>query len=94
MRFSYLPAGVCSREIQLDISDDGKTVKQVMFIGGCSGNTQGIEKLVAGMPVNKVIAKLKDIRCGTKETSCPAQLAEALECAKKRMALLPKQPKE
>ena len=59
MLYSFLPQGVCPREIQIDISDDGNTVNRVMFVGGCKGNTQGIEHLVEGMPVNKVIAKLQ-----------------------------------
>ncbi len=83
MLYSFLPQGVCPREIQIDISDDGNTVNRVMFVGGCKGNTQGIEHLVEGMPVNKVIAKLSDIHCGSKPTSCPDQLAKALRAAQK-----------
>ena len=55
------------------------TVQDVQFIGGCNGNTKGISSLVKGMKVEEVIAKLKDIECGSKGTSCPAQLAKALQ---------------
>ena len=57
---------------------DGDTVKSVRFDGGCSGNTQGVAKLVEGMKIDDVINKLSSIKCGFKNTSCPAQLAEAL----------------
>ena len=53
-------------------------VKSVEFVGGCSGNTQGVARLATGMRVDDVIALLSDIRCGDKTTSCPAQLASAL----------------
>lgn len=83
MQYEYKTRGTCAAKILLDV-DDG-IVKSVRFIGGCSGNTQGIAKLVEGMPVNEVITRLKGIRCGTKQTSCPDQLAEALtEIAKQQ----------
>lgn len=69
--------GVCSQQIQFDIID-GK-VANVSFIGGCNGNLQGIGKLVEGMEPEAVINKLKGIKCGYKSTSCPDQLAAALE---------------
>ncbi len=74
---SYKTKGVCSRNIDFDIID-GK-VTNVSFLGGCNGNLQGIGKLVEGMPVSDVIKKLKGLKCGNKETSCPDQLANALE---------------
>ncbi|MGN0593861.1 MAG: TIGR03905 family TSCPD domain-containing protein [Hominimerdicola sp.] len=73
---SYTPKGVCSRKI--DIVVDGDTVKSVKFTGGCNGNSQGISTLVEGMKVDDVIAKLSNIDCGGRGTSCPAQLAKAL----------------
>lgn len=75
--YSYKTFGTCSREILFDI--DGDTIQSVQFIGGCNGNTQGISKLVAGMKIQDAIAKLKGIDCGGKGTSCPDQLARALE---------------
>ena len=72
----YRTSGTCSRAIQFEVRD-GK-VTQVQFIGGCNGNTQGISKLVEGMPVDEVIARLSGIRCGGKLTSCPDQLSKAL----------------
>ncbi len=76
MEFSYKTNGVCARGILIDV--DGDTVKSVRFDGGCSGNTQGVAKLVEGMKIDDVINKLSSIKCGFKNTSCPAQLAEAL----------------
>ena len=61
-------------------------VKNVRYIGGCHGNTQCIAALVEGMDVDDAIARMKGIRCGMKETSCPDQLAKALEAAKAKMA--------
>ncbi len=77
MQISYKTKGVCSRGILIDVEDD--IVKSVRFDGGCSGNTQGIAMLVEGMQVDDVINKLQTIKCGFKNTSCPAQLAEALK---------------
>jgi len=76
MKFTYRTNGVCSRSIDIEIEDD--IVKNVSFFGGCNGNLKGIGQLVKDMPVDAVIEKLKDIKCGFKNTSCPAQLAEAL----------------
>ena len=73
----YRPKGVCSQKITFDV-EDGK-VKNVKFLGGCNGNLQGIASLVEGMHVEDVIEKLEGIKCGYKDTSCPDQLAKALE---------------
>lgn len=75
----YKPTGVCSREINIEL--DGDTIKSVKFTGGCSGNTQGVAALVAGMKASDAITRLEGIRCGMKETSCPDQLAKALKQA-------------
>ena len=77
MEFSYKTNGVCSRSITIEVEDG--IVKKVKFQGGCAGNTQGISKLVEGMPVEEVIKRLEGIRCGFKSTSCPDQLAKALK---------------
>lgn len=69
--------GTCSRAIILDVEDG--IVTSCKFVGGCAGNTQGIASLVVGMRVEDVIAKTKGIKCGFKDTSCPDQLARALE---------------
>ena len=82
MAYEYTTRGTCSRQILFDI-EDGK-VRNVKFISGCSGNTQGVAKLVEGMDVDEVISRLKGIRCGMKSTSCPDQLAKALEQAKNK----------
>lgn len=76
--------GTCSRQITFDI-ENGK-VKNVSFNSGCNGNLQGISSLVEGLPVEEVIRKLKGIDCGGKGTSCPDQLALALETAVKQQA--------
>ena len=78
-KFSYTPKGVCSINIDFEI-DDG-ILKNVQFTRGCSGNTQGIARLVEGMPVDEVISRLKGLNCSGRGTSCPDQLAKALEQA-------------
>ncbi len=75
--YNYKTRGTCSRFITFDL--DGDIVKNVVFGGGCSGNTQGISKLVEGMKKDKVIELLSGIDCNGRGTSCPAQLAEALK---------------
>ena len=82
MQILYRTSGVCARGIQIEIEDD--IVKSVRFEGGCNGNTTGISKLVEGMNVDEVIARLEGIRCGFKSTSCPDQLASALKEYKKK----------
>ena len=74
---SYKPKGVCSRNIEFEIVDN--KISEVSFTGGCAGNLLGISTLVKGMDVQEAIKKLKGIKCGTKSTSCPDQLAIALE---------------
>ena len=81
MQYEYKNKGTCSQRILFEI-EEGK-VKNVQYIGGCNGNLQGISKLVEGMDANEVIARDKGIRCGMKPTSCPDQLAMALEEALK-----------
>ena len=72
----YRTKGTCSQAIEFDV-EEGK-VKNVRFYGGCNGNLQGIGRLVEGMDAKECIEKLKGIRCGYKDTSCPDQLARAL----------------
>lgn len=76
--YVYQTVGTCSQEIIVRVEDD-ETVVGVEFIGGCSGNTQGIASLVKGMKAEEVISRLAGIRCGYKNTSCPDQLACALK---------------
>ena len=77
MKFTYKTSGVCSRSIDIEV--EGNIVKSVSFFGGCNGNLKGIGALVEGMNIDDVIERLEDIKCGFKNTSCPAQLAEALK---------------
>ena len=74
---SYTTKGTCSRAIE--VVTDGDKIESVKFIGGCSGNTQGVAALAQGMTIDEAISRLKGIRCGFKPTSCPDQLALALE---------------
>ena len=76
----YKTKGVCSRSIEFEI--EGDVVKSVKFNGGCNGNTQGIASLVQGMKVDDVIQRLKGTDCNGRGTSCPDQLAKALEEAR------------
>ncbi|MDD6334039.1 MAG: TIGR03905 family TSCPD domain-containing protein [Clostridia bacterium] len=73
----YKTSGVCSQAIDFDVID-GK-VSNVRFIGGCSGNTQGVAALIEGMDIDDAISRIDGIRCGYKSTSCPDQLAKALK---------------
>lgn len=75
--FTYQTRGVCSRAIDISI-DENNVICAVQYHGGCSGNTQGVAALVAGMSVQEAIDRLSGIRCGLKSTSCPDQLATAL----------------
>ena len=80
MTINYLTSGVCSRQISIEISDDG-IIESVKFLGGCNGNTQGISAIVKGMYVEEAIERLEGIDCGGRGTSCPDQLANALKQA-------------
>ena len=75
---SYKTKGTCSRQIDIEINDAG-IIEQVNFTGGCSGNTQGVAALVAGMSVDEAIRRIDGIKCGPRSTSCPDQLAQALK---------------
>ena len=75
-QFVYKTRGVCSSAIEIAVEDG--VIRQVKYHGGCSGNTQGVAALVAGMKIEDAIERLSGIRCGFKNTSCPDQLAEAL----------------
>ncbi len=75
----YITRGVCSRKIDFDI--DNGVIKNIRFLGGCNGNTQGICKLADGMDAKEVINRLKGLNCNGRGTSCPDQLAIAIEKA-------------
>ncbi len=77
MKYTYKLKGVCSNQIHLEVEEG--IVKKLKVIGGCNGNLQGISKLVEGMNMEDVIKKLKGINCNEKGTSCPDQIAKALE---------------
>lgn len=79
MRYNYTTKGVCSRQISFDI-EDGK-IKNVSFVGGCNGNLKGISALVEGSDAEDIIKRLRGTKCGMKDTSCPDQLAAAIEAA-------------
>lgn len=76
----YQTQGTCASAIDVEVKDG--VIESVKFIGGCSGNTQGVSALVKGMNVDEAISRLKGIKCGFKPTSCPDQLAKALESMK------------
>lgn len=73
----YKTSGTCSRMVVVDVEDG--VITDCRFVGGCAGNTQGVAALVIGMRAEDAIAKIKGIKCGFKPTSCPDQLAKALE---------------
>lgn len=79
MTYTYTPKGVCSQRIQVEVEDG--IIRNVQVLGGCSGNLQGISSLISGMPAREAIGRMKGIRCGMKNSSCPDQIAIALEKA-------------
>ncbi|MDR1908406.1 MAG: TIGR03905 family TSCPD domain-containing protein [Spirochaetaceae bacterium] len=80
--FEYVTRGTCSTRIRFELEDD--KVRSIAFEGGCNGNLKGISRLVEGMDAEKVIETFKGIKCGSKPTSCPDQLALAVEAALKQ----------
>jgi len=76
MKNVYITKGTCSEKIEYEVVDG--IIKDVRFTGGCSGNAQGVARLVIGMKTSEAIEKLEGIRCGRKLTSCPDQLTKAL----------------
>lgn len=84
MEYRYTPEGVCSREMVIEL--DGDIIKSVKIAGGCPGNTVGLTYMVQGRKIDEVIEKLKGIPCGFKTTSCPDQLARALEEIKRKIS--------
>lgn len=81
MEYRYRPQGVCSTEIIIEVEDN--IIEKLQVINGCNGNLKGISSLVKGMTLDEVISKLRGIKCGMKGTSCPDQIAIALEKIKR-----------
>ena len=81
MTYTYTPRGVCSRKMKVDVEDG--VIRSVEILGGCSGNLQGISRLIVGMRAEDAIAKMEGVKCGFKDTSCPDQLSIALREAMK-----------
>lgn len=79
MTYTYKTQGTCSKLIEIEIEDDGQTIKSVSYTGGCNGNLKGIAALVKGKKIDEVKNTLAGIKCGFKQTSCPDQLARALD---------------
>ena len=77
MTYTFQPRGVCSRAMSVEVDDQG-VIRDLQVVGGCNGNLQGISRLVEGMKAEDAIARMRGIRCGFKNTSCPDQLAIAL----------------
>ena len=77
MTFNYRPKGVCAQQIIIELNDN--VIENLRVLGGCAGNLQGISALVRGMKAQDAIERLRGIRCGFKNTSCPDQIAKALE---------------
>ena len=81
MTYKHRNIGTCSVQVQFDM--EAGRIHHVKFKDGCSGNLQGLAALIEGMDAAEAAAKLKGIRCGFKSTSCPDQLAQAIEEALK-----------
>ncbi len=84
--FEFAPRGVCAKNISLDLSDDGQTIENVQFTGGCNGNLKAVGKLVEGRPVDEVVQILTGNTCGPRPTSCADQLTIALSQAQEQLA--------
>lgn len=78
MKFSYTPSGVCSRHFDITL-DDNNVIESMNIEGGCNGNLKGITSLAKGMKAEDFIEKCRGITCGFRNTSCPDQIATALE---------------
>ena len=78
MTHTYATKGVCSRAITIEMDDD-HIIKSVKFMGGCNGNTQGVASLAVGMKAEDIVERLRGINCNGRGTSCPDQLANAIE---------------
>lgn len=83
MEYVYIPEGVCSQRMIFNIENN--IIKSLKIIGGCAGNTVGLSKMLEGQNIDEVIKRLKGIPCGYKGTSCPDQIAKALEKYKKEV---------
>lgn len=81
IEFDFTPHGVCSRNIHVVLTDDGNTIQEVSFLGGCDGNLKAIGKLLEGASVDTTIELLAGNTCGRKDTSCADQLTRALRQA-------------
>lgn len=79
MVIEYIPKGVCSKKMTIEV-EDGK-IKNARVVGGCNGNLHGICRLIKDMDVREAIARMEGVRCGPKPTSCPDQMAQALKQA-------------
>ncbi len=76
-KISYNPSGVCSKQMNIEIDDEG-IIRKVQIVGGCAGNTQGVSRLVEGMNAKEAAERIRGIKCGFKSTSCPNELAKAI----------------
>ena len=76
-KISYNPSGVCSKQMNIEIDDEG-IIRKVQIVGGCAGNTQGVSRLVEGMNAKEAAERIRGIKCGFKATSCPNELAKAI----------------
>ena len=83
MTYEFSPKGVCSRKMRVELDEQG-VITSLQVEGGCSGNLQGISALVKGMRAEEAVERMKGIRCGFKNTSCPDQLAQGLEAILKQ----------
>ncbi|MDE6097804.1 MAG: TIGR03905 family TSCPD domain-containing protein [Muribaculaceae bacterium] len=84
-QYQYTPCGTCSRRIDIEIDPATRRLGRVSFTGGCNGNLKGIAALIKGQELDKVVSTLRGIECGNRGTSCPDQLARALESISKEL---------
>lgn len=85
MKYTFSPTGVCAMQINIDINEESETINDIKFVGGCNGNLQGISALAKGKSIDEIISTLRGIDCRGRGTSCPDQLAIALEQIKEEL---------
>ena len=85
MTYTYIPKGVCSRKMTVELNDD-HTIQAVRVEGGCNGNLKAISKLVAGQPVDHIVEMLEGNTCGPRKTSCADQMTRALREAQAQIS--------
>ena len=79
MKYRYAPTGVCAKQIDVEINEEVPTISGVLIVGGCSGYSAALSKLLVGMDARNAVDMLQGVKCGTKQSSCAAEVSKALQ---------------